>query len=160
MLSRFQIARLNSTQLNWQLSWDEMSCKPVVSQSCDVKGLTTQLNSTQLVYDWIGRFSVQLANSEHVQNQLSWDEMSWVESCDVNATKNSTQLTSTSCNPVLLPGPIAAHRAVPARRPLGSIIMLVTSSRCSDLVYCNSVDRRTAQSFSGFFNRFSFPMSR
>jgi hypothetical protein len=130
-----------------------MSCKPVVSQSCDVKGLTTRFNSTQLVYDWIGRFSVQLANSEHVQNQLSWDEMRWVESCDVNATKNSTQLTSTSCDPVLLPGPIAAHRAVPARRPLGGIIMLVTSSCCSDLVYCTQ-RRGRRQTYCEVFQRF------
>ena len=163
LLSRFQIGRLNSAQLNslnWQLSWDEMSCKPVVSQSCDVKGLTTQLNSTQL--NWSTTELVGFRSSWRILNmfRISCVEMRWVESCDVNATKNSTQLTSTSCDPVLLPGPIAAHRAVPARWPLGGIIMLVTSSCYSDLVYCDNVDRRIVKSFSGFFNRFSFPLSR
>jgi hypothetical protein len=57
------------TRLNSTGSWVEMSCKPVLR--CE-----RSYNSTQLVYDWIGRFSVQLANSEHVQNQLRWDELS------------------------------------------------------------------------------------
>ena len=57
--------QLNSTQLNWQLGWVELSCKSVQS------ALTTQLNSTE-------NRSVfrQSRNSGHFQNWLSWVELS------------------------------------------------------------------------------------
>jgi len=68
--------QLNSTQLAVELSWVELSCKSVQSESGALNTLTTQLNSTQLDSTEIAQFSEFWTFSELVE--LSWVELSWV----------------------------------------------------------------------------------
>ena len=91
--------QLNSTQLAVEMSWVELSCKSVQSESGALNTLTTQLNSTQLDSYKIAQFSEFWTFSELVE--LSWVELS-------RALWTRRKLIKTGCDPVCSYWPIAA----------------------------------------------------
>ena len=93
-LSPIQSTRLNSTQLNWQFGWVELSCKSVQSSSGALNyTLTTQLNSTENKLN-INQFSA----SRRVLNifRTGWDELSWVESGALNTLITQLKMLRTT----------------------------------------------------------------